>query len=128
MLLVNKMEMKLKSACLLPAVGGRLVASPQPGLSFSLADASAAGFIRWRPGLQLAVVSSYGDRGPFGLEISVYLWAQEQVDMLSCPLACLCPKIQALLLAREDPAAHCTGGHREEEKGSGVFAVAGGGG
>lgn len=112
-LLVSKMEMKPKRACFLPAIEGRLVTSPRPGLSFSLADASAAGFARCVPGPQLAVVSC-GDRGPFGLEISMCLWAQEHVDMLSCPLACLCSKIQVLPLAREDPAAHCTGGHRQE--------------
>lgn len=90
-MLVSKMEMKPKSACFLPAIEGRLVTSPRPGLSFSLADASAAGFIRCVPGPQLAVVSC-GDRGPFGLEISMCLWAQEHVNMLSCPLACLCSK------------------------------------
>lgn len=76
MLLVNKMGMKLKSACFLPAVRGRQVTSPWPAVSFSLADASAAGFIREGLGPQLAVVVSCGDRGPFGLETLVCLWAQ----------------------------------------------------
>lgn len=76
MLLVNKMETKLQSACFLPAVWGRQVTSLWPVGSFSLANASAASFVRWELVPELTAVVSCGDRGPFGLEISVCLWAQ----------------------------------------------------
>lgn len=45
--------------------------SSQPVLSFSLANASAAGFIRWQPGPQLTAVVSCGNRGPFEMKFCV---------------------------------------------------------
>ena len=97
MLLVNKMEMKLKSACFLPAVRGRRVLTPWLAVGFSLMNASATGFVRRGPGPQRAVIASCGVIGPFGQETSACLWAQGQVAMLSSPLACFCSKHRSFL-------------------------------
>lgn len=49
--------------------------------------------------------------------------------MIRCPLLLRASALNAgPSPARQDPAAHSTGGHREEERGSGGIAVAGGGG
>lgn len=98
-------------------------------VSFSLVDTSAAGFIRWELGPQLSsqLLCLVVTEGPLA-------WRSCCACGYKGRLICCALLLSASTLntgpspARWDPAAHCTGEHREEKRGSGDFAVASGGG
>lgn len=68
--------------------------SPQPVLSFSLADACSAGFIRWQPGPQLTAVVSCGNRGRIYQPVSVH--TSTQISISKGPLKWLHLKLRAV--------------------------------